>query len=103
MKEVKISELSFSYVVCVWEEDTSIGQHISSTQTMRQPEANTKRQATEHNWLPLLLADGDKESEEKKIFWFWPTKAARAEQISLYGHDKPNEPTMEGPPFICTL
>jgi hypothetical protein len=32
---------------------------------MWQPEANTKRQATEHDWLPSLLGDGGKDSEEK--------------------------------------
>jgi hypothetical protein len=89
-------------MLCVCGKDVPIVQHFSSTQTMRQPEANTKRQATEHNWLPLLLADGDKESEEKKyfglvrlkqprlvvpvrknIFCTGPTRAAKTEQKSL--------------------
>jgi hypothetical protein len=60
---VKISELA----LCVWEKDTPIGQHISNTQTMWQPETHTMRQATVHDWLTSLLAEGDKGSEGKNI------------------------------------
>jgi hypothetical protein len=47
-----------------------------------QPETHTKRQATQHGYLPSLLGDGDKEIEKKNI---------------LYRHTKANEPTKKGP------
>jgi hypothetical protein len=48
-----------------------------------------------------LLGDGETGIEilygdEKRIFMV-PTKVAKAEQKSLVQHDKPNEPTKEGP------
>ncbi len=58
----------------------------------------TKRQATQHDCLPSLLNDGDKGIEyrygEEKIFCTGPTRAAKN---PLFRHDKPNEPTNEGP------
>jgi hypothetical protein len=39
------------------------------------PETHTKRQATQHGWLPSLLDDGDKGTEilygEEKIILYW--------------------------------
>ncbi len=52
-------------------------------------ETHTKRQATQHGWMPGLLGDGDKEIEivfgEEKIFCTGPTSAAKAEQKSCTG------------------
>jgi hypothetical protein len=64
------------------------------------PETHTKRQATQHGCLPSLLGDGDKVIEivcGEKIFCAGPTRAVKAEQNLLYRHDKPNEPSREGP------
>jgi len=48
------------------------------------PETHTKRQATQHDCLPSLLAMGTKELKyctvRKTIFCTGPTRAAKAEQ-----------------------
>jgi hypothetical protein len=59
---------------------------------------HTKRQATQHDCLPSLLGDGDKEIEkvygEEKIFCTGPTRTAKSEQkISCTGTASPtNQP-----------
>ncbi len=54
---------------------------------LAQRHTHTKRQATQHGWLPSLLGDGDKSIEivydRKKIFYTGPARAAKAEQKSL--------------------
>jgi hypothetical protein len=66
-----------------------------------QAEIHTRRQATQHCCLPSLLGGGDKGFERvEKIFYTGPTRAAKTEQKSLVParpHDKPNQPTKEGP------
>jgi hypothetical protein len=67
----------------------------------RQPETHTKRQATQHDFLPCLLGDGDKGIEivndEVNIFFSGPTTEPRQNKNLLYRHDKPRVPTKEGP------
>ncbi len=68
-------------------------------------ETHTKRQATQHGCLSILLDDGDKVMEivygEEKIFCTGPNRTAETEQKSHVSarQDKPNEPTREEDPF----
>jgi hypothetical protein len=69
---------------------------------LERPETYTKRQATQHDFLPSLLCDGDKLVEmvygEGKKICIGPTRAAKAgPKCLVYWHNKPNEPTKEGP------
>ncbi len=66
------------------------------------PEKHTKRQETQHDCLPSLLDDGDKEiekvyGEEKKYFVLGRIEQPSKNKNLLYRHDKPNEPTNSGP------
>ncbi len=58
-------------------------------------------QATQHDYLPSLLGDGDKGIEivygEEKNKCTGPTRAGKARQKPLYRHNYPNEPTKQGP------
>ncbi len=68
-----------------------------------QPETHTKRQAAQHGCLSSLLGDGDKGIEivyggaEKKYFVPGRLEQPRQNRNLLYRHDKPYEPTKEGP------
>jgi hypothetical protein len=66
--------------------------HVSTVGIQR--ETHIKRQANPHDWLPSLLGDGEKLIE----IVYWVDWEAKAEQKKLlYWHDKPNEPSKEGP------
>ncbi len=54
MKELKISELPLSYVVCVGGRTTPIGQHISSMQTIWQLSAEDEKSIPPLN-IDILL------------------------------------------------
>ncbi len=58
---------------------------------------------------PSLLGDKDKGIEivygKEKLFCIGPTRASKAEQKSLvpgYRHNRPKEPTKEGPLYLST-
>jgi hypothetical protein len=68
------------------------------------PETHTKRQANQHGCLPTAQLAGRWGQRNwnsvwwgKKLFCTGPTRAAKAEQNIFYRHDKPNEPTKDGP------
>ncbi len=70
------------------------------------PETHAKRQATQHGCLPSLLGDGDKRIKimygegEKKFST--GQEPPRQNKNLLYRHNRPNEQTKKGAPFICT-
>jgi hypothetical protein len=82
---------------------TAILPHVTQNRQkdlhiLAQPETHAKRQATQHDCLPSLLGDGKMYTVREKIFCIGPIGAAKAGQKSLvYWHNKPNEPTKEGP------
>ncbi len=55
--------------------------------------SHSKRLATQHGYLPRFLGDGDKGIET----------VDGEEKIILYRHEKPNEPTAEGPALSFVL
>jgi hypothetical protein len=67
------------------------------------PETHTERLVTQYGCLPSLLADEDKgiaivSGEKINILYWADYRAAKTEQKNfLYRHDKPKEPTKEGP------
>jgi hypothetical protein len=57
---------------------------------------------TQHYCLPSLLGDGDKGikivfGEDKNILYWAELEQPRQNKNLLYQHNKPNEPTKEGP------
>ncbi len=73
-------------------------------------QTHTKRQATQHGWLPSLLGDGWRRQRNwnsvgwgKNIFCTGPTRAAKAEQKSLVPARQAQRTNQGRTPFICTL
>jgi hypothetical protein len=75
---------------------------VESNAKLPKPETQAKRLATQHGCVPSLLEDGDKlieivYGERKKYFELRGPGQPRPDKNLLYQHDKPKEPTKEGP------
>jgi|688.fasta_scaffold269044_1 hypothetical protein len=70
-------------------------------------ETHTKRQATQHDFLPSLLCDGDQRNwncvGEEKMFYTGPTGAAKPEQKFLVPVCQAELTNQGRAPFICFL
>ncbi len=86
----RISKRTF----CTWTLNTKLFKLLL-------PETHIKRQATRHDCLPSLLGDWNC-VRWWQIFVLGRLGQSRQDKNILYWPDELNEPTKEGPPFMCT-